>query len=133
MLIYYKVHITPITFLLLPSLLLLILVFSLGLGLFLSPINAKYRDIRIALPFFIQLGFFVTPVIYPTSLFGGSLKLIRIFNPVAEAIEVSRSTLFGTRHTDWKILAMSVIFALIVFFIGYAFFKTKEEKFVDIL
>ena len=133
MLIFYKVHIQLNIFILLPLMILLIVIFSLGVGMFLAPINAKYRDVRIALPFFIQLGFFITPVVYPTSLFGGTIKFIRILNPVAEAIEVSRSAFFGTRPTDWKILALSASFALATFFIGYFFFKKQEDKFIDIL
>ena len=101
--------------------------------MFLAPINAKFRDIRYIIPFFIQLGFFVTPVIYPTSIFGGSFKFFRVINPVAEAIEVSRSGFFGTRAMDWQIFALSILTASIVFIIGFYFFRSQENKFIDIL
>lgn len=133
MMIFYKVKITPQMFIYLPALILMILIFSLGVGMFLAPLNAKYRDVKIILPFIIQLGFFATPVIYPTSMFGGTLKIIRIINPIAEAIEVSRSSFFGTRPTDWLILTLSVCFTLAVFIIGFFFFKKQEENFVDVL
>lgn len=133
LLLFYKVHITIQAVFLLPILLLIILIFSLGIGMILSPINAKFRDIRYIIPFFIQLGFFVTPVVYPTSLFGGSLKLFRVINPVAEAIEVSRSGFFGTRPMEWNIFLFSILTALITFLLGFYFFRSQEDKFVDIL
>lgn len=133
MLMYYKVHATLQILILLPFLFLIMLLFALGIGMFLAPINAKFRDIRYILPFFIQMGLFITPVIYPTSLFGGSLKQIRIFNPVAEAIEVSRSGFFATRPMDWGIFGFSILFTVVVFLIGFYYFRSQEDKFIDIL
>lgn len=133
MLFYYKITPTLETVLLLPFLLLLILVTSLGAGMFLAPINAKFRDVRYILPFFIQLGMFATPVIYPTSMFGGSSQIIRIFNPIAEAIEVSRSAFFHTREMEWNIFFASFFFAVIIFLVGFYYFRSQEDTFIDIL
>lgn len=133
LLIYYKVALTLQIIILMPVLLFIILITSLGIGMFLAPINAKFRDIRQILPYFIRLGFFVTPVIYPTSMLGGGSKLIRIFNPVAEAIEVSRSAFFGTRPMDWQTFFLSTLFAFALFLIGFYYFKTQEDSFIDIL
>lgn len=133
LMIFYKVEVTLLMIVLLPLLLVEILLFSLGIGMFLAPINAKFRDIRYIIPFFIQLGFFATPVIYPTSMFGGSLRLFRIINPVAEAIEISRSGFFGTRPMDWGIFGLSVLTTLIVFILGFYVFRLNEDKFIDIL
>ena len=76
---------------------------------------------------------FATPVLYPSSLFGGTSWWIRIFNPVAEAIEISRSGFFGTRPMDWGIFLMSASFTLVVFLIGFVAFRKQEEEFIDIL
>ncbi len=133
LLIYYRVNLTPQIIFFLPVLLFILLVWALGIGMFLAPINAKFRDIRYILPFFIQLGFFVTPVVYPTSFFGGSLRFFRVINPVAEAIEISRSGFFGTRPMDWLIFGLSTLFVLITFLIGLYYFRTQEDKFIDIL
>lgn len=133
LLAYYKVTPTLQSILLMPLLLLLILITSLGVGMFLAPINAKFRDIRYILPFFIQLGMYATPVIWPTSMFGGNSALVRILNPIAETIEVSRSAFFNTRPMDWKIFALSFLFALTLLFVGLYYFRTKEDSFVDIL
>lgn len=133
MLLYYKVKVTLSIVVLTPILLLMMFVFSLGIGFFLSPINAKFRDVRYILPFFIQLMMFATPVIYPSSMFGGTSQIIRIFNPVAEAIEVSRSGFFGTRPMDWPVFFASFIFTIFVFFVGFYYFRKQEDTFIDIL
>lgn len=116
-----------------PVLLLMMLISAIGVGMFLAPINAKYRDVRYILPFFIQLMMFATPVIWPSSMFGGTSQVIRIFNPVAEAIEVSRSAFFGTRPMDWTILGMSIMFSTMLFIIGLYYFRKQENTFIDIL
>ena len=132
-LIYYRIVPSLMMILMLPALLLMIMIFSLGIGFFLAPLNAQFRDIRFILPFFIQLMMFATPVLYPSSLFGGTSWWIRIFNPVAEAIEISRSGFFGTRPMDWGIFLMSASFTLVVFLIGFVAFRKQEEEFIDIL
>lgn len=132
-LVYYQVMPSLLMLLMLPVLLLLIMIFALGIGFFLAPINAKFRDIRFILPFFIQLMMFATPVIYPSSLFGGTSWWIRIFNPVAEAIEVSRSGFFGTRPMDWPVFLASAVFTCVVFFIGFIAFRKQEDNFIDVL
>lgn len=132
-LVYYRIAPSLIMFIMLPILLLMILVFALGIGMFLAPINAKFRDVRFILPFFIQLMMFATPVIYPSSLFGGTSWWIRILNPVAEAIEVSRSGFFGTRPMDWGIFFLSLTFTLITFFAGFVYFRKQEDSFIDVL
>ena len=133
MLMYYKVTVTLQALILLPLLLVMMLVSALGVGMFLAPINAKFRDVRYILPFFIQLMMYATPVVWPSSLFGGTSQIIRIFNPVAEAIEVSRSGFFGTRPMDWPTLALSIGFTGFIFIIGFVYFRRQEDSFIDIL
>ncbi len=116
-----------------PILFMLVFIAGLGLGMFLAPINAKFRDVRYILPYFIQMGLFATPVIYPSSLFGGTSKVLRMINPVAEAIEVFRSMLFKTRSIDWTVLLVSFLFVIIIFLIGVYFFRKSEKTFVDVL
>lgn len=133
MLVYYRTVPSLLSLALLPVLLIMMQISALGMGMFLAPINAKYRDVRYILPFFIQLLMFATPVIYPTSMFGGTSQWIRMINPVAEAIEISRSGFFGTRPMDWPTFGISIVFSLVVFFVGFYYFRLKENSFVDIL
>jgi lipopolysaccharide transport system permease protein len=133
MLLYYRVVPSLQMLILLPCLFVLLLISALGIGMFLAPLNARFRDVRYILPYFIQLGFFVTPVIYPTSILGASSNALKVFNPVAEAIEVSRSAFFGLRPLDWPILLLCVVFSLITFLVGFYYFRREEDSFIDIL
>jgi lipopolysaccharide transport system permease protein len=133
LLFYYKIMPSFIVIVFLPALLLMALILSLGIGMLLAPINAKFRDVRYILPFFIQLAFFTTPVIYPSTMFGGNSSLIKIINPIAEIIEVSRSLFFSTTAVDWKVFILSFAFSIILFLAGFYYFRSQENKFVDIL
>lgn len=132
-LIAYKVPVNIEIVILTPLLLFLVFIAALGLGTFLAPINAKFRDVRLILPYFIQLGLFATPVIYSTSLFGGTSKIVRMINPVAEAVEVFRSSLFKTRPVDWGVLGTSYLLATLVLLLGFYYFRRNEDNLIDIL
>lgn len=131
--VIYRIQVNLEFLLVTPLLFLLVFLAALGLGTFLAPINAKFRDVRLILPYFIQLGLFASPVIYSTSLFGGTSKIVRILNPVAEAVEVFRSSLFRTRPIEWDVLGISFLLVTAIFFIGAYYFRLNEENLVDIL
>lgn len=133
LLIIYKVSFSLMSIAVIVGLLLLVFVSAFGLGSILAPINARFRDVRYVLPYFIQIGMFLTPVFYPTSLFGGTSKLMRIINPPAEAIEVSRSFIFGTRPFDPVSFVLSLIVTFAIAVTGIYLFKKTEKSFVDIL
>lgn len=132
-LIAYRVPVNFEIVVLAPMLLFLVFISALGLGTLLAPINAKFRDVRLILPYFIQLGLFATPVIYSTSLFGGTSKIVRMLNPVAEAVEVFRSSLFKTRPVDWGVLGVSYLLATFVLLLGVYYFRRNEDNLIDIL
>jgi lipopolysaccharide transport system permease protein len=133
MMVIYGVKINFQILLLAPVLFAMVFIAALGLGIFLAPINAKYRDVRYVLPYFIQMGLFATPVIYSTSLFGGTSRTLRMFNPVAEAIEIFRSVLFNTRQVEWWVFGIALLVTLLTFVIGLYVFKRGEKTFIDII
>ncbi|PIT97163.1 phosphate ABC transporter permease, partial [Candidatus Berkelbacteria bacterium CG10_big_fil_rev_8_21_14_0_10_41_12] len=98
---YY--HFTPsaVGLLLIPVLLLITMISSLGLGLFLSSLNIKYRDVRHILPFFIQILMYITPVIYPVSIIPANFQWIAYLNPMSGVITLARSLLLHTSSVDW--------------------------------
>ena len=132
MMIYY--HYTPnlVGLLILPLLLILTFIISTGLGLFLSAINVKYRDVRYVLPFFIQTLLFVTPVIYPTSL-AGKYSWILALNPMTGVINAARSAILGNAPIEWNLLLFSGITGMLLLAIGIVFFKKEERYFADIV
>lgn len=100
-----------------------------GIGFWLSSLNVKYRDIRHALPFFIQLLIFVTPVIYPLNTVGKYRWLIKI-NPMSGLIEWHRNLILGA-PVDWGLVIYSVGVSLLLFFTGLIYFKSVERYFTD--
>jgi lipopolysaccharide transport system permease protein len=119
-------------FLILPLLLLITFMASIGLGLFLASINVKYRDIRYALPFFIQMLLFLTPVIYPASI-AGKYSFILALNPMMGVIQSARAALLGTAPINWLLINMSLWGTLVLMIFGTYIFKKTERYFADII
>lgn len=104
-----------------------------GLGLFLSSLNIKYRDVRYALPFFIQIMVFLTPVIYPTTIMRPAFRYLIALNPMTGVIESARLIFGGGVAIDWQILAISGLSSIVLFVIGLYYFKSTERFFADIV
>jgi len=117
--------------LIIPSLVLLTVI-ALGVGLFFAALNVKYRDVRSALPFIIQIWFFVSPVIYPVSYIPARFQSLVYLNPVTGAISSVKQGLFHEAN-DWHGLLISWVVALIMLAIGLWYFKRTEKNFVDII
>ncbi|HEY0006596.1 MAG TPA: ABC transporter permease [Pyrinomonadaceae bacterium] len=118
--------------LMLPLLVVLTMLLALGIGLWLSALNVKYRDIRFAIPFLMQLWMFVSPIIYPLSFLRGKLRLLILLNPLTGIIEGYRSSLFN-RPFDWKALSVSAAFTLILLVYSLYTFRRTEKFFADIV
>jgi len=132
MMIYYGYlpHISGLF--IIPLLLLITFMASVGLGLFLASINVKYRDVRYALPFFIQILMFVTPVIYPASI-AGKYSWLLAFNPMMGVIQSARAALLGTTVLNWTLIGISLVATFILLLIGIYTFKKTERYFADII
>ncbi len=118
--------------LILPILLLITFMASVGLGLFLSAINVKYRDVRYALPFFIQILLFLTPVIYPASI-AGKYSWLLALNPMMGVIQNARAALLGTAPINWILISISFVGTLVLMIFGIYVFKKVERFFADII
>ena len=127
---HYTPHLAGI--ILFPFLLFITFLLAVGGGLILSSINIKYRDVRYAVPYFMQMLMFVTPVIYPASLAGKYAWVIGL-NPMAGIIKMARGSLLGTAPVDWGVLFISLLAGLVLFSIGVYFFKKTERYFADIV
>ena len=104
-----------------------------GLGLFLAAFNVRYRDVRYALPFFIQMMIFVTPVIYPTSIMRPSFRYLIALNPMSGVIEAVRTVFEGSSLINWTILGISATASIGLFIIGLYYFKATERFFADLI
>jgi len=93
----------------------------------------RYRDVKYAIPFLIQLWLFVTPIIYPASLVPGKLRWLVTLNPLSGLIEAFRHTIAPGPPVDWPMLAYSAVATVVVFAAGLAYFKRTEMAFADII
>ena len=128
---YYGIGLSP-NIIMLPILTLLTAFLAIDVGMWMSALNVKYRDIRYALPFLIQLWMFATPIIYPSSLIPDNWRWLVILNPLTGLIEGYRSTIFGTPF-DFVSLGVSIfiIFAALIYS-AYTF-RQMERGFADIV
>ena len=131
MMFYYGVTLTA-QVLFLPVLVLLTALFGLGVGTWMSALNVKYRDVRFALPFVIQLWLFVSSVILPSSSVPQKYRWILLFNPMSGIIEGYRSALFGLPF-DWPALGMASVLTVLVLLYAIYSFGRVERSFADII
>src|SRR6266550_3693189 len=110
LMIYYGIHITW-NVLMFPVVILMTALLALGVGMWLSALNVKYRDVRFALPFIVQLWMFVSPVIYPVSFLPPRFRWLLSLNPLTGIIEGFRASLLG-RSFNWSALAISAVITL---------------------
>ncbi|MEP6569283.1 MAG: ABC transporter permease [Acidobacteriota bacterium] len=112
-------------------LLLLTTLLALGVGMWMSALNVKYRDVRYALPFMMQLWMFVSPIIYPASILKHRQWLLW-FNPLTGIIEGFRSALLG-RPFGWSAIALSTLMTLGMLVFAAFSFRRMEKRFADIV
>ena len=131
MMVYYGfVPTTNIIFL--PVFLLLALATALGVGLWLSALNVKYRDFQYTVPFLIQIWMFASPVVYAASLVPESLRVWYGLNPMAGVIEGFRWALLGTGAPSAMVL-VSVGMVLVILISGMFYFRRMEQYYADIV
>ncbi len=117
---------------LIPLLLAITFMASIGLGLVLTSLNVKYRDVRYVLPFFIQMLLFVTPVIYPAGI-AGKYSWILALNPMMGVIQSARAALLGTTVLNWTLIGLSLVATATLLVVGLYVFKKTERYFADII
>ena len=131
--IYYKCYLS-FKIILFPLLVLQMLFSSIGVGCFLATINIRYRDVGMALPFFINLGLFVTPIIYPSNqILPGKYIWLLYLNPMTGIIEGFRSIFLKSSDFIFLNFVISSFVSLFLLFFGIYYFKKKEKEFVDII
>jgi lipopolysaccharide transport system permease protein len=114
-------------------LLLLAFISALGVGLWLSALNVKYRDVRYALPFLTNLWLFATPIAYPSSLLGTSWRSLYALNPMVGVVEGFRWALLGSGTAPERMLAVSAVAAVAILVGGACYFRRMEMTFADIV
>lgn len=104
-----------------------------SLGLIISSLTTKYRDLNILLTFGIQLGMYATPVVYPLSELPAKFSWLAYANPMCAPIEFFRIAFYGAGHLDMSILLTSIGVTLFLTFFGLVLFTRNERNFVDVI
>lgn len=127
--------ITPnINVLLVPVMVLQMALLGLGIGIIISSVTTKYRDLLILVGFGVQLWFYATPVVYPVSqvtAVSSSVSKYIMLNPVAPIINNFRHAILGSGAMDYKYWAISWVVTLVVLFFGVIIFNRVEKTFMD--
>jgi lipopolysaccharide transport system permease protein len=114
-----------------PILILIMGFMGLGLGMLVSAMTTRYRDLQYLVDFGVQLLMYATPVILPLSAVPEKYKLIMILNPMSGVIETFKYGFLGSGTFSWGLLVFSSVFTLIIFFVGLLVFNKTEKNFMD--
>ena len=132
MMVWYHIKPGP-ALLLFPLFLLLAVLTALGVGLWLSAVNAIYRDVRYVVPFLVQFWMFASPVAYPSSLVPERWRWLYGLNPMAGVIEGFRWALTGKGQPPTGLLAVSAAMVLLLVAGGTAYFQKMEGTIADVV
>jgi lipopolysaccharide transport system permease protein len=114
-----------------PGLLLLMAALGLGVGIIVSALTTKYRDLQVLVTFGVQLAMYATPIIYPLSMFPNSFRWMIIVNPMAPIIEAFRYGFLGEGLFSWGYLGISAGIIGAILFLGILLFNHVERTFMD--
>lgn len=118
---------------LLPLVVLQLGAFSLGVGLWLAALTAKFRDFTVLSSFLIQLWMYLTPIIYPLTKVPAKWRIWVAVNPVTVPIESFRAMLLGTGYVSPNLIAVSVAATLFALVTGVLVFQRVEKNFIDVV
>jgi lipopolysaccharide transport system permease protein len=117
----------------LPASVALVLLTALAVGLWLSALNVKYRDVGHAIPFLIQVWMFASPVAYPVGLVPDRWHVLYNLNPMVGAIQLFRWVLLGNPQPDLSLVAGSLGVGLVLLVWGLFYFHRMERTFADVI
>lgn len=132
MMLYYGI-LPGFKVIVLPLLLLLTLVTSLGVSLWLSALNVHFRDVRHVIPFLTQFWLFATPIAYPSSLLSEPWRTLYSINPMVGVVEGFRWALLGTDTAPGPMIIVSSLAAVAILVSGVFFFRRLEKTFADVV
>jgi lipopolysaccharide transport system permease protein len=115
-----------------PLALILTILSALAVGLWLSALNVRYRDVQYTIPFLTQFWMFCTPIAYPSSLIPEQFRVVYGLNPMAGVVECFRWGLFGQRAGSFSLIGVSTFVVLLAFVGGLAYFRRVEKTFADL-
>ena len=132
MMVWYKIVPTA-NIVYLPLFVLLTFTAALAVGLWLSALNAEFRDVFYVVPFLVQAGQYISPVAYSSSIIPEKWKLLYSLNPMAGVIDGFRWCILGTATPNWTGIIISAVSVLVIFIGGLLYFRKMERTFADVI
>jgi len=126
-------YLPGIKVLMLPAFLMMAIAVSLGLALFFSAMNVRFRDFRYVVPFVVQLGLFISPVGFSLSVIPEKWRLLYSLNPMVGVIEGFRWSLLPDYRLDMSTLLTSLFVSIMLLAVGIAYFRRTERSFADVI
>ena len=117
----------------LPAVIIWMILLATGLGLIISSITTRYRDLAVALTFFLSMIMYATPVVYPLSETSGNVRTLICLNPVTAILECFRFSCFGAGVTDTGMILYSMVCTIIFMICGLLLFNKNEKTFIDVI
>lgn len=116
-----------------PVFLVMALLSALGVGLWFSALNVRYRDVPYTIPFLTQIWLFLTPVIYPVSLVPTRLHWLLAINPMTGVVDGFRWAVLGRGLPEYRVYAISLGVGLALVASGLWYFRRVERRFADVI
>jgi lipopolysaccharide transport system permease protein len=118
----------------LPLFLLLAFIASMGIGIWMTALNVKYRDFRYIVPFIVQFGLYISPVGFSSSRVPSQYRLLYSLNPMVGVIDGFRWTLMqGSTFVYWPGVGMSIVVSIFFLWLGVSKFRKMEKSFADLI
>jgi lipopolysaccharide transport system permease protein len=109
----------------------------MGIGMLISSLTIKYRDLNFVVTFGISLFMYVTPIVYPTTLvlekINPKYHILVYLNPLTGILDFFKHAFLGSGEIDWSYLLYSMAFSLIVLLLGVLVFNKTEKSFIDVI
>ena len=115
----------------LPLILLQMAILGLGMGILISSLVTKYRDLLFAMSFAVQIWMYITPVVYPLTQVPEKYRMLYVLNPMVSIVESFRGAFLGVSSIEPSHIFISVIVTIGIFFTGVVLFSRIEKTFMD--
>lgn len=106
---------------------------ALAIGLWLGPINVRFRDVKHTVPFLLQIGMYASPIVYPLSQVPAEWKALYSLNPMVGVIEGFRWAVFDRGNPDFAALGIGLAVIVVMLVLGLVYFKNQERNFADVI
>jgi lipopolysaccharide transport system permease protein len=106
---------------------------ALSIGLWLAPLNVRFRDVTHTMPFLIQVWMYASPIVYPIEIVPQQFRSLYSMNPMVGVIEGFRWALLDKPSPDWHVIGVGTAVMLLLLFGGLAFFRRAERTLADVI